>query len=259
MSIAAGSLFDIDGRVALITGASSGIGRMIARVLTANGAHTYITGRDSVRLAEAVEELRQLGECTGLEASLSDMDGIERLAAEMRKRESDLDILINNAGAWSVGPIEHLPESEWNQVFELNVKAPFFLIQQLLPELLASADRNNSARVINISSIRARMADAPSIPYNSSKAALEHLTRVLAKQLAQRHVTVNAIAPGWFPTRMNESFINARSADMLARIPQGRFGSAEDIGGLALFLCSPAAAYLTGQVISLDGGMMLGL
>lgn len=258
MSLEVKALFNITGRVALITGGSSGVGQMIARVFAANGARVYITGRNPERLAQAAAEMTSLGgQCIALEANLSSMAGVDALVREMAARESRLDILVNNAGATWGAPIESFPEVGWDRVYDLNVKVPFFLTQKLLPLLSAAADGEHWGRVIHISSVGARTAEPSAASYITSKAAVEQLTRVMARGLAGHRITVNAIAPGWFPSRMNAPIRESSGDTWLAATPHGRFGTAEDMGGLALFLCSRAGVYVNGQVISLDGGRML--
>jgi NAD(P)-dependent dehydrogenase (short-subunit alcohol dehydrogenase family) len=257
MSLKAKDLFNIEGRVALVTGGASGVGKMIASVFAANGARTYITGRNPERLAAAAAELGALGDCRPLEANISTLEGVEKLAAAITAREAGLNILVNNAGATWASPIETFPESGWDRVFDLNVKAPFFLTQKLLPLLAAAADDENWSRVINISSVGARAAGASSASYNASKAAIEQLTRVMAKGYGPHRVTANAIAPGWFPSRMNAPILESAGEDWLNETPLHRFGTAEDMGGLAMFLCSRAGVYVNGQVIDSDGGRLI--
>ncbi len=254
MSLKAENLFDISGRVALVTGGSSGIGKMIASAFVANGARTYIVGRDAGRLEAAVAELRGLGDCVALQADISDVAGIEGLAAALGGREDRLDILINNAGASWVAPFERFPEAGWDKLFNVNVKSPFFLVQKLLPLLRAAAAKECWARVINISSTSARSGAASTLVYGASKAALEQLTQAMAKTLGADRITVNAIAPGWFPSRINDRNPKEVGERWKAEAPLQRFGTAEDIGGLAIFLSSRAGAFVDGQVIDINGG-----
>jgi NAD(P)-dependent dehydrogenase (short-subunit alcohol dehydrogenase family) len=258
MSLTAKDLFNIDGRVALVTGGSSGVGKMIASVFAANGARTYVTGRNADRLAMAAAELAGLGDCRPLQADLSNMIGIEQLVEALAAQESRLDILVNNAGTTWAAPFESFPEAGWDKLFDVNVKSPFFLIQKLLPLLRAAATEDHWARVINISSTGARSTATATLVYHASKAAVEQMTRVMAKALGPDRVTVNAIAPGWFPSRINEKNPQDVGDRWKALAPLGRFGTPEDIGGLAMFLCSRAGAFVDGQVIDLDGGRMGG-
>ncbi len=254
MSLEADRLFDISGRVALITGGSSGVGRMIASVFVANGVRTYITGRNPERLAEAAASLTGLGECLPLSANLSSMQGVDALAAAIAEREPALNILVNNAGAAWGAAFETFPESGWDRVYDLNVKAPFFLTQKLIPLLAAAASDDNWSRVINISSVASKFSTPEAPAYATSKAAVEQLTRVMTRALAPHRATANAIAPGWFPSRMNAPILDTAGDDWMADTPVGRFGTAEDMGGLALFLCSRAGSFINGQVIASDGG-----
>ena len=238
------SLFTVAGKAAIVTGGSSGIGTMIASALAANGAQVTIVGRK----AEALEAVaRDIG-CSAFVADLSKPDEIARLAQEIA---GPVDILVNNAGATWGAPFEDFPTEGFDKVFALNARTPFLLTQALLPRLAG-------ARIINISSVGARMiGDAPSIAYGPSKAAVEQMTRVMARLLGDRGITVNCIAPGWFPSRMNAPLGDAAARDWVAATPVGRLGTARDIGGLVMFLCSPAGAFMTGQVIDLDGGRSL--
>ena len=258
MSLKAADLFNIEGRVALVTGGSSGVGKMIASAFAANGAKTYITGRNAERLAAAAAEIGALGACVALPADVSDMAGVDALAEAMALREGRLDILVNNAGATWVAPFDSFPEKGWDKLFDVNVKSPFFLTQKLLPLLTAAASDDHWARVINISSVSARSASPSTMIYNASKAALEQLTRVMAKALGPQKVAVNAIAPGWFPSRINEKNPQEVGEQWKAQAPLGRFGTPEDIGGLAIFLASRAGAFVDGQVIDIDGGRLGG-
>jgi len=254
MSLKAAELFDVSGRVALVTGATSGVGRLIASVLVANGVRTYITGRNAERLEAARAELGASGDCLGLQANLSTQEGLEALVADIGAREERLDILVNNAGATWAAAIEDYPLSGWDRVFDLNVKTPFFLTQKLIPRLEAAASDETWSRVVNIGSVSATASD-PSMPaYIASKAALQQLTKVMAKGLARHRITANAIAPGWFPSRINAPIQETAGKAWVAGCPLGRFGGAEDVGGLTLFLCSRAGTYVNGQVIACDGG-----
>jgi NAD(P)-dependent dehydrogenase (short-subunit alcohol dehydrogenase family) len=256
VSLKAADLFSVAGKVALVTGGSSGIGRMIASVLAANGVRTYIAGRKAQALEEVAAALSaDGGDCRPLVADLSHMAGVEQLAAELASREPRLDILVNNAGAAWGAPVADFPEAGWDKVMSLNVKAVFFLSQKLLDLLAAGARDDDWSRIINISSVGARMTgDDPSAVYGPSKAAVEQLTRVMARQFAARRIAANCISPGWFPSKMNAPIRDSEGPDWLARTPLGRFGTAGEIGGLALFLASRAGGYINGETIVIDGG-----
>ncbi|WP_374210638.1 SDR family oxidoreductase [Dermatobacter hominis] len=262
-----GHLFSVEGKVALVTGGSRGIGEMIAAGLLANGATVYISSRKADVCDATAERLSAEygGTCVSLPADLSGLEGIEALAAALREREDRLDILVNNAGVSWGAPLEEFPEKGWDKVFDTNVKGVFFLTQQLLPLLEAGATEEDPARVINIGSIdgiRTPVFDTHS--YGPSKAAVHALTRQMAAKLVKRHVVVNAIAPGPFPTWMLSTGVgtggDVEGTDwdaVGAMTPSGRVGSPEDIAGLAIFLSSRAGAYVVGEVIALDGGAVV--
>ena len=257
-------LFSIKGKVALVTGGSRGIGEMIAAGFLARGAKVYISSRKAevcdataARLSEQFD-----GECISLPGDLSNVAGIEPVAAALAERESQLDILINNAGvAWGA-PLETFPEKGWDKVMDTNVKGPFFLVQKLLPLLRAAASAEDPARVVNVGSIDGiKTPGFDNYSYGPSKAAIHHMTRVLGAHLVREHIVMNAIAPGPFPTWMLSTGVGFGGAtdgvDWEAvgeRNPSGRVGTPEDAAGLAIFLCSRAAAYIVGQTIALDGG-----
>jgi len=197
--------------------------------------------------------------CEHVTADLSKPAEIARFVAEIGGREPAIDILVNNAGATWGAAFNSFPVEGFDKVFALNVRTPFLLTQALLPLLGARATEADFSRVINISSVGSRMIDKDggSVAYGPSKAAIEQMTRVMARQLGSRRITVNAIAPGWFPSRMNAPLGDEASADWISQTPVARLGTARDMGGLALFLCSPAGAYVNGQIINLDGGRSL--
>jgi len=249
------SLFDVSGKVALVTGGSSGIGEMIATMLVRAGASVFIAARKPERLAEALERIGAHGLVQGVQADLADPAGAERLAASLGERTDRLDILVNNAGATWGAPFGEFPLSGWDRVMDLNVRGAFLLSQALTPLLARSATDDDWSSIINVSSVAARHSDdAPSAAYGPSKAAVEQLTRVMARWLPRDRITVNCIAPGWFPSRMNAPIPDDYRAAWIERTPVGRLGRAEDIGGLAIYLASRAGAFVNGQVISIDGG-----
>ena len=260
-------LFSIRGKVALVTGGSRGIGEMIAAGFLANGARVYISSRKADACNATAKRLVAEfgGECIPIPADLSKVETIDAFVADFKERESQLDILINNAGVSWGAPLEEFPELGWDKVMDTNVKGPFFLTQRLLPLLEAGATAEDPARVVNVGSI-----DGLSTPvfetfsYGPSKAAIHHLTRVLASHLAKRHIIVNAIAPGPFPTWMLSTGVgtggDVEGTDwdaVGATNPRGRVGTPEDIAGLAIFLCSRAGAFTVGEVISCDGGSLV--
>jgi NAD(P)-dependent dehydrogenase (short-subunit alcohol dehydrogenase family) len=249
------NLFDIKGKVALVTGGSRGIGEMIAAGYVENGAKVYISSRKKSVCDDIAAQLSRHGTCISLPFDLSSMDGIRGLAAAIAEREPKLDILVNNAGASWGAPIDEYPESGWDKVMDLNTKSVFFLTKELLPQLRAAATPDHPSRVINIASVNG--IEPPSFEtfaYSTSKAGCIMLTRHLAKRLAEDDILVNAIAPGPFPSQMMAATL-ASSGDLIrANNPRGRIGEPEDIAGVAIFLASRASAYTTGAVIPCDGG-----
>lgn len=252
------NLFSVEGKVALVTGGSRGIGLMIARGFVENGVKTYISSRKAEACDQAVKELSQYGECIALPADMSSMDEIERVAKEISAKEQKLDILVNNAGANWGAPFAEFPENGWDKVMELNVKSPFFLTQKLLPLLQAAASNADPARVINVGSINGiNTPRVDTFSYPASKAAIHHLTKILAAHLTPENITVNAIAPGPFETKMMAGTLAARRQEILDNVPLGRTGEDEDMAGIALYLSSRAGAYVSGTVIPVDGGSLV--
>lgn len=253
-------LFAIRGKVALVTGGTSGIGLMIARGLLRRGVKTYIVGRDLARNQAVAAELSAVGACIALAADLADPKGPQHLAAELARRESRLHILINNAGANESGLIDTVSSEDWDTVMNVNLRAGFFLIQQLLPQLRAAATAHDPARIINIGSIGGlHIPNWDAFPYGASKAALHHLTRALTKRLGKDNIVVNAIAPGPFPSRLTNTESEAVKKSVQTYIPLRRPGEPEDIEGLVVFLSSRAGAYVNGTTIPLDGGYIAAL
>jgi NAD(P)-dependent dehydrogenase (short-subunit alcohol dehydrogenase family) len=248
------NLFDVAGKVAVVTGGSRGIGAMIARGFVESGVKTYITARKEEELRATAAELSQLGECIALPSNLGEMEGVAAFAAAIREREPQLHILVNNAGAsWGAG-IDEFPESGWDKVMDLNVKSLFFLTQQLLPALRSAATTDDPARVINIGSVNGLThSHMNNYSYSASKAAVHHLTRHLGADLAADNINVNAIAPGFFPSKMTAHLL-PHEAELAKEIPRGRLGREEDAAGTAIYLSSRASAWVTGNIICLDGG-----
>ena len=258
------NLFSIEGKVALITGGSRGIGEMIAAGFLANGAKVYISSRKAEVCDATAKRLQEEygGACISVPADLSNLDGINELANTISGQDS-LDILVNNAGASWGEPIDEYSELGWDKVMDTNVKGVFFLTQKLLPLLRESGNSDDPSRVINIGSIdgiKTGLFDAFS--YGPSKAALHHLTRVLAASLVRENIIVNAIAPGPFPTWMLSTGVGGGGdididwSEVGNNNPRGRVGTPEDIAGLAIFLSSRAGAYTVGQTITCDGGVV---
>jgi NAD(P)-dependent dehydrogenase (short-subunit alcohol dehydrogenase family) len=245
------SLFSLEGKHALVTGGSRGIGREIARGFVAAGVDVTIASRKAAAVAASAEELG----CRGIPADLSTPEGCRALAAAI---DGPLDVLVNNAGATWGAPIEEFPDAGWDKVLDTNVKGVFHLTVALLPRLREAADADDPARVLNIGSVEGLLVpEAENYSYSASKAAVHMLTRHLARRLAAEHITVNAIAPGPFRSKMMAFLLDSAEgrASVASAVPLGRIGSPEDLVGTTTFLCSRAGAYLTGTVIPLDGGL----
>ena len=249
-------LFSVEGKVALVTGGSRGIGLMIARGLVEAGARVYVASRKADACAQAAAELSKLGTCIAMPADLGSEAGCRALADQVSAQEPQLHVLVNNAGANWGAPLEEHPEVALDKVWNLNVKGPFFLTRSLLGPLEAAAAPGDPARVINIGSIDGLKVPAlETYGYSSSKAALHHLTRVLARNLAPRGITVNAVAPGPFESKMMAETLRTFGDAIRASCPLGRIGEPEDMAGVVIYLASRAGAYLTGAVIPVDGGI----
>jgi NAD(P)-dependent dehydrogenase (short-subunit alcohol dehydrogenase family) len=251
-------LFDVSGKTALVTGGSRGIGRMIARGLLDAGARVVISSRKEADLNATAEELSAHGDCVAIAADLSNEDGARGLAAAVAERFPQLNILVNNAGATWGAPLEDFPQSGWDRVIGTNVEGIFHLTAALLPQLRAAATADDPARVINIGSIDGiRVPSTENYSYSASKAAVHMLTRHLAKRLASEHITVNAIAPGPFESKMMAFALDnpETRAAIESMVPLGRIGRDDDAAGLVQFLASRAGAYLTATVIPMDGGI----
>ncbi|HYC01161.1 MAG TPA: SDR family oxidoreductase [Candidatus Limnocylindrales bacterium] len=249
-------LFSIQGKTALVTGGSRGIGLMIARGYIEAGAKVYISSRKKDACDAAVAELSQWGTAIAIPADISTDAGVKALAAELKSRESQLHILVNNAGAnWGM-PLAEYTDDAFQKVLATNVKAVFNLTRELIPLLEKAGTKQDPARVINIGSIDGLHVPAlETYAYSTSKAAVHHLTRVLAKQLASSNITVNAVAPGPFQSKMMKETLERFGDLIVAQVPRGRIGEPEDMAGVAIYLASRAGAYVTGAVIPVDGGM----
>ncbi len=248
-------LFSIAGKTALVTGGSRGIGLMIASGYVDAGAKVYISSRKAEVCDEVAAELSTRGECVSLPADLSTEDGCRGLAEQLAAREDRLDILVNNAGATWGAPIESFDEAAWERVLALNVKGVFHTTKFLLPLLEASGSAEEPARVINIGSIDGiQVPQMETYSYSASKAAVHQLTRHLAKRLAPS-ITVNAIAPGPFESKMMAATLEAFREHIEASAPLRRIGRPDDMAGTAIFLASRAGSYLTGTIIPVDGGI----
>lgn len=245
-------LFSIRGKNVLVTGGSRGIGLAVARGLVAAGANVTISSRKADAVAAAAEELG----CRGVPADLSTADGCRALADAMG--DDPLHVLMNNAGATWGAPVDDFPDSAWDKVLDTNVKGIFSLTTMLLPQLRAAASPADPARVVNVGSVDGlRVPMTENYSYSASKAAVHMLTRHLAKRLASEHVTVNAIAPGPFASKMTAFLLDdpAGREAVESTVPLRRIGDDDDLVGTMLFLTSRAGAYLTGVVLPLDGGI----
>jgi 2-deoxy-D-gluconate 3-dehydrogenase len=248
------NLFDVRGKVAVVTGGSRGIGAMIARGFVENGVKTYITARKEPELRAAEQELAGFGQCIAIPSDLSTLAGVSAFALAVMSVEDKVDILVNNAGATWGAEIDDFPESGWDKTMDLNVKSLFFLTQKLLPALRAAGSPEDPARVINIGSINGiTHPHMTNYAYSASKAAVHQLTRHLGADLAPQGINVNGIAPGFFPSKMTAHLL-PHEAEVSAGFPCGRMGSAEDAAGTAIYLSSRASAWVTGQTLVLDGG-----
>jgi NAD(P)-dependent dehydrogenase (short-subunit alcohol dehydrogenase family) len=248
------SLFSVEGKTVIVTGGSRGIGKMIARGFVEGGARVYIASR---KTAEVEKTAAELG-CVAVTADLATPGGIETLVSAVSAAETRLDVLVNNAGAVWGAPLEDYPESGFDKVFAINVKGAFYLTAKLLPLLRAAASADDPARVINIGSIDGlRVPLLENYAYSAAKAGVHMLTRHLARQLAPDHITVNAIAPGPFESKMMAFALDDPEArnEIETSVPLGRIGRPDDMAGAAIYLSSRAGAYLTGTVIPVDGGI----
>ena len=253
-------LFDLTGKTALVTGGAQGLGRMIAEGLLRAGATVAITSRKADICEAAAAEMSALGQCVALPCDLSSPEAAVGLAARVRASfGGKLQIIVNNAGKTWGGPVDSYPDKAWAGVMMVNVQAPFTLIRELLPELEAAASADDPARIINIGSVAGKTTERLSAyAYSASKAAIHMLSRDLAGDLAGRHITVNAVLPGFFPTKMTAHMREGDEVDpsVLAHIPMHRLGRADEIAGVIVFLASRAGGYVTGAEIPVDGGLV---
>lgn len=249
-------LFDVTGKVVVVTGGSRGIGLGIAEGFVRAGATVYICSRKVEDCEKVAAELSAHGECHAISANLGSAEGARDFAARLAERESRVDVLVNNAGNIWVEKLADYPESGWDKVFDLNVKGVFFLTQALMPLIEGSARSEDPARIINIGSIDAfHVPEHETYAYTSSKAAVHQLSKHLALKLAPSHITVNVIAPGRYRSQMLENAIELEGADeMLAPIPLKRFAEGADLAGAAIYLASRAGSFVTGVVLPVDGG-----
>ncbi|HYM15295.1 MAG TPA: SDR family oxidoreductase [Dehalococcoidia bacterium] len=249
-------LFSVKGKVAVVTGGSRGIGLMIARGFVEAGAKVYVSSRKAAACDAAAAELSGSGICASVPADIATEAGCRALADEVGRREPAVHVLVNNAGANWGAPLAEYPDASFDKVLATNLKGVFHLTRFMVPLLERAASDDDPARVINIGSIDGLQAPMlETYAYSSSKAAVHHLTRVLAHTLAAQRITVNAIAPGPFESKMMEATLQRFGESIRASCPLGRIGRPEDMAGTAIFLASRAGSYLTGAVIPVDGGI----
>ena len=252
------NLFNLNGKIALVTGGSRGIGAMIAEGFVRNGVKTYISSRKSDPCDKKAKELSKYGECISIPADLTDMNEMDKLVTKIKDKETKLNILVNNAGAAWGASFDDFPEIGWDKVMDTNVKSIFFLTQKLVDILETSASKSDPSRIINIGSIDGLgIPRAETYSYPASKAAVHQLTKVLANRLANRNINVNAIAPGPFESNMMAHTLEEYGEQIKSSVPRGRIGVPEDMAGASIFLSSKASSYITGSIIPVDGGSLI--
>jgi NAD(P)-dependent dehydrogenase (short-subunit alcohol dehydrogenase family) len=252
------NLFNLNGKIALVTGGSRGIGAMIAEGFVRNGVKTYISSRKSDPCDKKARELSKYGECISIPADLTDMNEMDKLVTKIKDKETKLNILVNNAGAAWGASFDDFPEIGWDKVMDTNVKSVFFLTQKLVDILETSASTSDPSRIINIGSIDGLgIPRAETYSYPASKAAVHQLTKVLANRLANRNINVNAIAPGPFESNMMAHTLEEYGEQIRSSVPRGRIGVPEDMAGASIFLSSRASSYITGSIIPVDGGSLI--
>jgi NAD(P)-dependent dehydrogenase (short-subunit alcohol dehydrogenase family) len=253
-------LFSVAGKTVVVTGGAKGVGAMISRAFVEAGCDVFVVARSAEQGQAFAVSLDGPGRCTFLAHDLTRLDAVTAAAAEIAERASRVHVLVNNAGSFSAAPVEAVEPERWDAEFALNLRAPFFLTQKLLPLLKAAATEADPARVINVGSIAALWAKTSggAYAYGASKAAIHQLTRMLASDLTGQQIRVNAIAPGFFPSDMTDGFFSAApglKAQVIAGIPAGRLGTSDDVAGAAMFLASRAGSYLSGAIIPVEGGL----
>jgi NAD(P)-dependent dehydrogenase (short-subunit alcohol dehydrogenase family) len=251
-------LFDLSRKIALVTGGANGLGRMIAEGFLRAGCKVYITSRDVAAGELAAREMSEFGTCIALGSDLATPEAAVSLSAQFKARESVLHVLVNNAGRTWAAPLESFPDKAWPGVLALNVQSPFTLVREFLSLLKAGGSAEDPSRVINIGSLAGAAVERISAySYAASKAALHHLSKTLAADLAEHHITVNVVVSGYFPTKMTAHIRNQEdeTEKLLARVPLARLGRPDDIAGACVFLSSRSGSYVTGSELFIDGGM----
>lgn len=253
------TLFDIGGKTAVVTGGAKGVGAMISRSLVAAGVRVLVAARDGPENRAFAASLGDVGRCLLIPCDLSTEEGVLAAAGAIQEQADAVHILVNNAGTFTAAAVDAITPAQWDREFAVNLRAPFFLVQALLPQLKAAARVGNPARVINIGSIAALWAKSSSAyAYSAAKGGLHQLTRTLASDLTRQGINVNAIAPGFFPSDMTDGFFTAvpgLEAQMIESIPAQRLGTEADIGGAVIFLASRASAYVSGAILPVEGGL----
>ena len=249
-------LFRLDGKTAIVTGGGRGLGRYMAEALSDAGASVVLCSRKKEPLKEVQREIEAGGgRALAVEFDVTDEESVEGVVSAAAESFGSVDVVVNNSGATWGAPPEEMPLDRFDQVMRVNVRGTFLMSQAAGRRMI---EAGAGGAIINISSVAGLVGGHPdymqTVGYNASKGAIISMTRDLATSWAQRNITVNAIAPGWFPTRMSGGLIEKFEEEMLASIPLGRFGAPEDLKGVVIFLASPAASYVTGQTIVVDGG-----
>jgi 3-oxoacyl-[acyl-carrier protein] reductase len=251
-------MFSLKGRVALVTGASSGLGVQFAKALAENGAALALVARRADRLKALKEEIEKMGgKVVAIEADVTDRAAMTRAFDAAEKAFGTVTILVNNAGIAHGGRAVDMPPEEWRKVLSTNLDAVFFWAQEAARRMLAA---KKQGAVVNIASVLGLAVAKGAVAYATAKAGVVQVTKALAVELAFKGVRVNAIAPGWFVTEMNDDYLESEAGTAIKReIPMGRFGNAGDLDGALLLLASDAGSYITGATIVVDGGQVVAI